>query len=120
MQQHPEPITISNICGGAIAEVFDRTLKEVLKNITDINTEEGRARGINIQLVFKPKLERCGADVVFTCSSKLAPVVGVKASVFLGKFEGELAAYSADVRQQSLYGNQTKAEPVKPQSVNQQ
>lgn len=98
-----EPISISSICGGAIPEVFERVLQEVLDNITDPNTSDMKARAINIQLTFKPMAGRTGAEIAFQCSSKLSPVAAIKSSVFLAKQDGTLRAFARDVNQQVMF-----------------
>lgn len=98
-----DPISITSICGGAIPEVFERVLQEVLDNITDPNTSDLKARAINIQLTFKPMAGRTGAEIAFQCASKLSPVAAIKSSVFLAKQDGQLRAYARDVNQQVMF-----------------
>ena len=102
----PQKVSLATICGGAVAEVFDRELQEVLKNIDDTNTTPDAKRKITLTFDIEPMADRSGAAVTFSCGSKLAPVAHVKSSVFLHRDGGQLAAYAADVRQQAMFGEE--------------
>lgn len=104
----PQPVSLVTICGGAAAEVFEREFAEVLKNIDDPNTAPEANRKITLQFDIKPMPDRSGASVTFSCGSKLAPVAIVKSTLFLHRDGGALKAYSADVRQQTIFGGEDK------------
>ena len=55
-----ETANIGNLCGGAIPEVFDRTLEQVMKNIADINCPAEQKREITLKISFKPVQKRHG------------------------------------------------------------
>lgn len=99
----PETVNIGNICGGAVPEVFDRELQEILKNIGDINTDADAKRKITLEFEFSPLPDRTGAIVTLHCKSKVAPVEGVSSSIFVLRDKGQVTAYTRDVRQQELF-----------------
>jgi hypothetical protein len=103
-------VTLDNIGGGALAELFAMELARVLANIADVNTDEKGKRTIAISVSFKPK-DRDVADVELTCSSKLAPTAKVSTQVFMGRQAGKLIAVESDPRQSNLF------DPPKPISV---
>ena len=67
-----ETANIGNLCGGAIPEVFDRTLEQVMKNIADINCPAEQKREITLKISFKPAENRELGEVSFKCEAKLA------------------------------------------------
>lgn len=95
-------VTLDNIGGGALAELFNRELATVLANIADPNTNEKAKRSIVITVALKPK-GRDQADVELTCVAKLAPVAKVDTTVFMGRSNGKLVAVENDPRQSNLF-----------------
>lgn len=104
----PQEVTLMNICGGAAAEVFAREFAQVLKNIDDPNTAPEAARKVVLAFELKPLPDRTGATVTFSCGSKLAPVAVSKGTIFLGREGAAVKAYSADVKQQQMFGADEK------------
>lgn len=100
-------VTLNDIGGGALLELFSVELAKVLANIADPNTSEKTKRTINIAVAFKPK-SRDQADVELTCSAKLAPIAKVETTVFMGRQGGKLVAVESDPRQSNLF------DPPKP------
>ena len=49
-------ITFDNIAGGELAEKFTMALAQIGRNILDPNMDPAAARGMSINLKFKPKL----------------------------------------------------------------
>lgn len=103
-------VTLDNLGGGALAELFQTELARVLANITDPNTDEKTKRTIVITVALKPK-DRGVADVELTCSAKLAPIAKVSTQVFMGRHQGKLMAVENDPRQSSLF-DQPKPAPI--------
>lgn len=57
-QQSPEPqraVTFADVCGGAMAQAFESSLKKCLANIMDPNTEARAKRKIHLTLTLAPK-----------------------------------------------------------------
>jgi hypothetical protein len=100
----PEPLTLSNVCGGAVEEVFQRELEAVLDNIADVNTKPDAKRVIRFEFVFKPFAKRDGGEVEFSCTSKLVPAESAKGTMFLARGTGgRLFAVPHDPKQSRLF-----------------
>jgi hypothetical protein len=97
------PVNLENICGGAPSELFDHELQQLLANIADINTDADKRRSITLKFDFKPLADRTGASISFSVNSKLVPVSAVKSTIFLGRKDGKLAAYSPEANQVSMF-----------------
>jgi hypothetical protein len=66
------PIDLSNLAGGAIAERFNVELSKVLENIADPNTDPKKARTLTVKLTFKADEERDIANVSIETKTALA------------------------------------------------
>lgn len=64
-------ITFENIAGGELAEKFTMALAQIGRNILDPNMETEAARGMTINLNFKPKPNGV-IDIKFDVRTKLA------------------------------------------------
>mgnify|MGYP001775292863 FL=1 len=64
-------ITFENIAGGELAEKFTMALAQIGRNILDPNMEPEAARGMTINLNFKPKSNGV-IDIRFEVKTKLA------------------------------------------------
>ena len=69
-----EKLTLGNLKNGAVDEVFQRELANVLKNMSDPNTSNTKARSITIKLNFKPDKKRESGKLSFNVKSTLCPV----------------------------------------------
>jgi hypothetical protein len=98
-----ELLSISNVCGGAVEEVFQRELDLVLKNIADPNTNPEAARAITLEFKIKPFKDRSGAQVEFACKSKMAGIDTVKGTMFLQRSGNSVTAVAHDPRQARLF-----------------
>lgn len=107
----PVPLNIGNVCGGAVNEVFERELQEVLKNIADPNTAATSKRKITLEFVFAPGSTREVAEVEFRCTSKTAPTSSVKGNIFLSKRHGSVLAFARDPRQEEMFKTEKPATP---------
>ena len=101
-----QTLGIGNICSGAVAEVFEHELAEVLKNINDPNTPADAKRKIVLEFEFSPFPDRSGANVLLVCKGKLASIDGVAGSVFFAKHGALVKAYAHDPRQEHLFGTE--------------
>lgn len=107
----PIPLNIGNICGGAVNEIFERELQEVLKNISDPNTPAKAKRKIVLEFSFEPGKTRESAEVEFKCVSKTVPTTSVSGSIFMQKRHGSVQAYAHDPRQDALFKSEEPATP---------
>lgn len=104
-------LNIGNICGGAVPEVFDREIREILENISDLNTKPDAKRQITLVFDFMPGPDRKSAVVNFTCKSKQAGVESKAGTIFFSKRLGAIQAYTEDPRQDRLFAKEAPASP---------
>lgn len=98
-----ELLSLSNICGGAVEEVFQRELDLLLKNIADVNTNPEAVRSLTLDFKIKPFKDRSGAQVEFVCKSKTAGVEPQKGTMFLQRTGNSLAALAHNPQQARLF-----------------
>jgi dethiobiotin synthetase len=92
MSKQFRPVTLSGLSNGALQEVFERELDNVLNNIQDENTPEKAVRKIVLEIEFKPHDSRDIAEVTLKAQSKLAPVREMKSLVYLEGSGGKISA----------------------------
>lgn len=101
-----QKLTLETIAAGVAPELFERELAKVLENIKDPNTAAAKKRQIRLTFTFVPREDRNGARnemaVVVDSESKLVPVLGAGSFAFLGRENGELAAWTNDVKQEEM------------------
>lgn len=112
MEYEPEKenVTLGNLCGGAIEEVFQREWAQVLQNIGDLNTPAEAKRKVTLELTLKPFKDRSGAQVSFSCKSKTMPVEAVEGTIFLQRRGLSVVAVPHDPKQIRLFD--PAAEPL--------
>lgn len=104
-------LTLENLNGGAVKELFEEELKKVLVNINDINVEADFAREILIKVKIKPSKDRRAAITSVQAMSKLAPVCANQGSMFLAFNGNKPIAYANDYRQTEInFQKQQKTE----------
>ena len=109
----PTEITLTTICNGGVPEVFERELRELLRNIADPNTVAEKTRTLTLKFTFKPSEDRSQAAIDFSCRASLQPVKMTKSQFFLSRHSGQLKAYAVDTKQGALF----PGEEPKPMSV---
>jgi hypothetical protein len=107
--EEKEQVTLSNICGGAVEEVFQREWASLLANIGDINTNPEAKRKLTLEFSIKPFEDRSGAQVTFACKSKTVPVDEVKGTVFLTRRGTTLIAVAHDPQQIRMFDGKSAA-----------
>jgi hypothetical protein len=100
--EEKETVTLGNLCGGAIEEVFQREFAEVLQNISDVNTDPEAKRKITLEFTLEPFEDRSGAQVTFACKSKTVAVNAVKGTIFLQRKGTNIVGVPHDPRQSRL------------------
>lgn len=98
-----EQVNLTNLCGGAIEEVFQREFASVLANIADVNTNPEAKRKITLEFTITPFEDRSGAQVTFACKSKTVPVEAVKGTVFLERKGLSFVAVPHDPKQIRMF-----------------
>jgi hypothetical protein len=106
---HDERVSLQNICGGAIEEVFQREFAAVLENISDPNTDAEAKRKITLEFTISPFEDRSGAQVSFACKSKTVSVQAVKGTVFLERKGTRMVAVPHDPKQGRMFDGKRAA-----------
>lgn len=109
MDQEREDLSLSNICGGAVEEVFQREWAKLLENIGDINTDAEAKRKLTLEFTITPFEDRSGAQITFYCKSKTVPVEAVKGTVFLQRRGIVMVAVPHDPKQTRLFDPKSAA-----------
>jgi len=109
MDFEKEEVTLSNLCGGAIEEVFQREWAQVLTNIGDVNTDPEAKRKLTLEFTITPFEDRSGAQVTFACKSKAAPVNAVKGTVYLQRRGTAMVAVPHDPQQIRMFDSKAAA-----------
>ncbi len=109
MDDEKEQVTLSNLCGGAIEEVFQREWAAVLANIGDVNTDAAAKRKLTLEFSIAPFEDRSGAQVTFSCKSKTIPVQAVKGTVFLQRRGLAMVAVPHDPKQIRMFDGKSAA-----------
>lgn len=97
-----DTVSLDNLKGGGVRQLFDEELDKVLENIMDPNTEADAVREVTIKVKIKPDKDRSTAAVAIIPSSKLAPAVALGTRMFFGKKGGKYLAFEHDPEQMAL------------------
>jgi len=103
MAVNAKKMQLDTVGGGALIELFERDLQQVLGNIADPNTSAKSMRKITMEIVFKPDEDRKAATITVASKAQLAGTREVTGSVFLGREKGANVAYVNDVRQEDMF-----------------
>ena len=104
-----EDVTLTNLCGGAVEEVFQREWAAMLANVADVNTDAEAKRKVTLEFEIKPFEDRSGAQITFHCKSKTVPVEAVKGTVFLQRRGLVMVAVPHDPKQIRMFDGKTAA-----------
>ena len=105
-----EMISLANLDGGALQELFEAQLPPLLDNIADPNTKAEAVREITINIKIKPTKTRREADVTYGAKLKLASQQEGSTTVyFTTGQDGERVA--AEYPQDQEMGFDAKPEP---------
>ncbi len=78
-------INLENFAGGALTEKFNDGFEEVLKNISDLNTDHKKKRKLTLELEFQPDEERELSLVDIKVKTKLVPPIPVATKLLIDK-----------------------------------
>lgn len=92
-------VTLDNLGGGAVLEMFEDALQQVLDNIMDPNTKPTSVREVTLKIKIKPDEDRELAQVEVLPSVKLANVNAYPTQLFLGKDGGKAVATEYNPKQ---------------------
>lgn len=104
-----EQVTLGNICSGGVEEVFQKEFASVLANISDVNTDAEAKRKITLEFTIKPFKDRSGAQITFSCRSKVTPTEEVEGTVFLQRQGLVMVAVPHDPKQARLFDGKSAA-----------
>lgn len=103
-KQQQRAVTFADVCGGAMAQAFESSLRKCLANIMDLNTEARAKRKIHLTLTLAPKDDRVTINCILDSDEKLAGDLPVESRMFIGKdAEGNLYALHEDPRQMNIF-----------------
>lgn len=108
-------ITLDTVAGGALPELFEHVLADVLRNLKDPNADSSVKRKIKIELAFTPMLDGSGrgpAQVEARVTSVLAPPVKSKSLVYVAGHGDDVRGYVDDPSQAELFDPNTGEVPL--------
>lgn len=111
-------LTLENICGGGLPEIFQRELADVMKNITDVNTDAEKSRRITITVDIVPGPDRKNCQVRLGINSKISPILKMAGSLYIAEMGSKIEAYTSDMRQADIFEEDEKGESTEPAPKN--
>lgn len=96
-------VDITTISNGGVNQVFNEALREVLRNIKDVNAEHKPNRRITLQFDFAADEDRTNITCRFRTIQKLAPMRPVKSTLVCTEEGGQVQAYTLDIEQPGLF-----------------
>jgi hypothetical protein len=94
--EHAE-LTIENVCGdGAVAEVFEHYVADIMKNIADPNTQNDAPRKLTLEFTFKPTKSHDYMAVSLDVKTKLASIARIEGGARLVRKDGRLSAMALE------------------------
>lgn len=113
-----EVISLANLKDGAVLELFDRELENVMLNIQDPNTDPKAKREIVLKVTFKPDEERFFTRLTIGISSRLPGIKAIETSCVMGvDTRGVVEAREVIPRQKSLFEESGKIVLIKGKEV---
>ena len=97
-----EELTITNIGGGAMPELFEEALGRVLEDIADVNKPADTVRVIEFKISIRTDEEREHAGIEIETKVKLAARKAAKGYVHLSSDGEEISAYVNNPKQETL------------------
>lgn len=100
-------MNIGNLNDGKVLEALEDSLKKIVNNILDPNTDPEQKRKIKLLLTFEPSIDRTHVIVHAKVEPTLAAVPASTGAVHINR--SEKTAYIRDTRQDELFA---QAAPV--------
>ena len=97
-----EELTITNIGGGAMPELFEEALGRVLDDIADVNKPADAVRNMEFKISFKTDEERQLAGIMIESKVKLAARKAATGFMHIASDDGALTAYVTNPKQEVL------------------
>lgn len=99
MEAELKQTTLETVGGGAVPELFQRELANIMANIDDENTPAQAKRSIVIEVTFLPDENREAIVTTVSCKSKIIPVKPAASLIYAVRKNGKLSAYNRPVMQ---------------------
>jgi hypothetical protein len=97
-------LSLDNIAGGEVAERYAQAMEDVMENILDPNTTDGK-RSITITITLEPKKkDKNLISVIGDVKAKVAPRMGATTQLIIGKED------SGEVVANEIYKGQVKGQ----------
>ena len=97
-----EELTITNIGGGAMPELFAEALGRILEDIADVNKPADKDRAIEFKIIFRTDEERAIAGIAIESKVKLAARKAATGYMHISIDGDKLSAYVNNPRQEVL------------------
>jgi hypothetical protein len=103
MQKMDEYVSLDNLLGGNLRQLFDQRLQQAILNIVDPNVPWKKARTVTLTVTMTPeddKRRKCATKVDVTC--KLPGEESISTTLYVGIVDGAAAAYEDDPQQVAM------------------
>lgn len=98
----PAILSIDNMAGGAVYEMFNEALKRLAANVGDVNTEPTQKRKIVLTIEAEPYKDRSGAEYKVRVDTKLAGLRPAESTMYFAKRGGEHLAFGRNTKQEEI------------------
>jgi hypothetical protein len=105
MEDNYKEVSLDTLNSGAVKEMFQAKLEEVLENIGDDNTEAKKTRKITIEISFLPNETREIALTKVEVKTSMAPIKASSGTVFLSSDGSKISAKVSDPKQGDIFDN---------------
>ena len=95
-------VSLATLKGGAVEEVFQHVLGQVLENLADVNVETKKTREITIKIKLLPSEDREMVGVDVSITSKVPSVKSVGTTLYIHKDETGYSATEYRQKQEGL------------------
>lgn len=110
--REPRKLTLDNLAGGVMAELFDQAMDRVIASIDDANTDPEKKRVISFEIAVVGDAKRESLTIQVTHNVKIPKPYPAKAQARMGYHEGVLICVPA-FEQTELFPNPTgRPQPV--------
>lgn len=113
-----ERLSLDNINGGAIVDLFNNAWSKVVEDIADVNKPAKAKRTLDIKIEVLPSEERGHGEILTSVGIKLPSPDPVGGLIFLQMKGGRIESYVTNPKQESLivdevetFGTQDDSEP---------
>jgi hypothetical protein len=104
-----EEVRLDNLAGGAVDELFQAALAQVIENTLDINTDAEAARSLTLTVKIVPvTTDRRTVNAIVQIKTSLAPANKVGTTLYFGKQGDRFVAVGDDPRQMDAFKEPAK------------